>query len=80
MEGAGCDRCRQSGFRGRMGIYELFVIDEGSRDIITGNPNLMELRRHCRQRGMTTLREDGFAKVAAGLTTVDEVLRVTEEG
>ena len=78
MIGAGCDKCRNTGYHGRSGIYELMVLDDDTRDIVTGNPNLMDLRRHCRQRGIRTLREDGFAKVAAGDTTIDEVLRATE--
>jgi type II secretory ATPase GspE/PulE/Tfp pilus assembly ATPase PilB-like protein len=77
-QGAGCEHCRQTGYSGRIGIYEMFSMDDDARDMITGNPTLMELRRHCRQQGMVTLRKDGFAKVAAGITTVDEILRVTE--
>lgn len=80
MEGAGCETCRNTGYQGRLGIYELFEMDDDLRDLVTGNPTLTELRRHCRERGMRNLRGDGFLKVAAGITTIDEVLRATEGG
>ncbi len=74
----GCDRCRNSGYSGRVGIYELLTVDDQLRDVIARNPNVAEFRRMCIERGMVTLREDGMRKVAKGLTTVEEVLRVTE--
>jgi type IV pilus assembly protein PilB len=77
-KGAGCDKCRKTGYKGRLGIYELMLVDDAMRDIITTNPDVTHLRKLCRERGLVTLREDGFAKAQAGLTTVDEVLRVTE--
>jgi len=76
--GKGCDRCRNTGYAGRLGLYELLVLDDSLRDKVAGNPNVTEFRRICIERGMVSLREDGFRKVAAGMTTVDEVLRVTE--
>ncbi len=76
--GKGCDKCRSTGYSGRLGLYELLILDDMLRDKIAGSPNVTEFRRMCIERGMVTLREDGFKKVAAGLTTVDEVLRVTE--
>ena len=78
MVGQGCDRCRNTGFAGRVGLYEILVLDDHLRDLIVGSPNVTEFRRLCIERGMVTLRQDGFGKVAAGSTTVDEVLRVTE--
>ncbi|MCP4709841.1 MAG: type II secretion system ATPase GspE [Planctomycetes bacterium] len=77
-QGKGCDRCRHTGFHGRVGIYELLAIDDTYRDIITKNPTVTELRRLCKERSMVNLREDGFRKVRAGYTTIDEVMRVTE--
>jgi type IV pilus assembly protein PilB len=74
----GCDRCRKTGFSGRVGIYELLSVDDQLRDIVARNPNVAEFRRLCIERGMVTLRADGMRKVAKGLTTVSEVLRVTE--
>jgi type IV pilus assembly protein PilB len=76
--GRGCDRCRRTGYSGRLGIYELLVMDDKLRDMVTSNPDVTQLRKYCRERGLVTLRDDGFDKVKAGLTTVDEVLRVTE--
>ncbi len=76
--GEGCEKCRNTGYAGRVGLYEMLILDDVLRDKITGNPSVTEFRRICVERGMITLREDGFRKVAAGLTTVDEVLRVTE--
>ena len=78
MKGKGCPRCRETGYSGRVGLYELLLLDDHLRDAIARNPNVTEFRRMCIERGMVTLREDGFQKVAAGSTTVEEVLRVTE--
>lgn len=74
----GCDRCRNTGYSGRVGIYEMLVVDDQVRDIIARNPNVAEFRRLCIERGMRTLRMDGLEKVRSGLTTVHEILRVTE--
>ncbi|MCC6683114.1 MAG: Flp pilus assembly complex ATPase component TadA [Phycisphaeraceae bacterium] len=76
--GEGCDKCRGTGYAGRVGLYELLVFNDQLRDKIASNPNVSEFRRMCIEGGMVNLREDGFRKVAAGLTTIDEVLRVTE--
>jgi len=78
MTGAGCEKCRQIGYSGRVGIYELLVIDDSIRDVIARNPNVTEFRRMCCDKGMHTLRADGFIKVRNGQTTPEEVLRVTE--
>jgi type IV pilus assembly protein PilB len=77
-KGAGCEKCRKTGYTGRLGIYELLVMDDTLRDMVTSNPDVNALRKYCRERGLVTLREDGFDKARKGLTTVDEVLRVTE--
>ncbi len=77
-KGVGCDTCRKTGYKGRLGIYELLIMDDGLRDMVTRNPDVNQLRKLCRERGLVSLREDGFAKAQQGLTTVDEVLRVTE--
>ncbi|MFA6046881.1 MAG: GspE/PulE family protein, partial [Phycisphaerales bacterium] len=74
----GCDKCRKTGYSGRVGIYELLAVDDQLRDIIARNPNVSEFRRLCIERGMVTLRADGLRKVSKGITTVQEVLRVTE--
>jgi type IV pilus assembly protein PilB len=79
-KGKGCDRCRKTGYAGRLGIYELMIMDDSLRDVITRNPDVTQLRKLCRERGLVTLRQDGFEKVMKGQTTVDEILRVTEGG
>ncbi|MBS3820861.1 MAG: Flp pilus assembly complex ATPase component TadA [Phycisphaerae bacterium] len=76
--GAGCEKCRNTGYKGRVGLYELLVLNDDIRDIVTRNPTLTELRSHARDTGMVTLREDGLAKASQGQTTVEEVMRVTE--
>jgi type II secretory ATPase GspE/PulE/Tfp pilus assembly ATPase PilB-like protein len=76
--GKGCDRCRHTGYSGRVGIYELLSVDDQLRDLIARNPNVAECRRICIERGMVPLRADGMRKVGSGLTTVQEILRVTE--
>jgi len=78
VRGKGCSKCRETGYAGRYGLYELLLLDDFLRDAIARNPNVTEFRRMCKERGMVTLREDGFQKVAKGFTTVEEVLRVTE--
>ena len=76
--GSGCDACRHTGYSGRLGLYEMLVLDDHLRDQIASSPNVTEFRRLCCERGMVTLREDGFEKVKSGRTTVEEVMRVTE--
>lgn len=76
--GTGCDDCRGSGYMGRMGIYELLVIDDGFRDMINRDSSVSNMRRVFRQSGQPGLFEDGMIKVRQGLTTIEEVLRVTE--
>ena len=78
MKGEGCQRCRETGYSGRVGLYEMLLLDDHLRDSIARSPNITEFRRTCIERGMVTLREDGFIKVAEGRTTVEEILRVTE--
>jgi type IV pilus assembly protein PilB len=78
FKGKGCDKCRKSGYAGRLSIHELLVLDDSLRDLVTSNPDVTQLRKLCRERGLVTLRQDGFEKVIKGMTTVDEILRVTE--
>ena len=75
--GTGCEKCSGTGFSGRTGIYELFPIAESSRRMIAERASLDALRAAALGQGMRTLRDDGMDKVAAGVTTVEEVLRVT---
>lgn len=75
--GAGCPKCRKTGFSGRIGIYELLVMDEGLRQRISTSVSIDEIRTAAAESGMTILRQDGMDKVKAGITTVEEVLSVT---
>ena len=79
VSGAGCDACKQTGYRGRTGIHELLVIDDDVRALIMKNSDAAAIRRVATAAGMPTLREDGAAKVLAGITTTEEVLRVTQD-
>jgi type IV pilus assembly protein PilB len=78
FHGAGCDQCRNSGYVGRVGIYELMIVDEKFRDMINKDPSVNNMRRAFRKSGKATLFDDGIQKVKQGLTTIEEVLRVTE--
>ncbi len=73
----GCDKCRKNGYRGRMGIFELFNIDDEVRASINTSQTTSQLRRRARELGMRTLREDGIRKVLSGLTSGAEVVHAT---
>lgn len=73
----GCEFCRGGGFKGRMGLFEIFQIDDEVRHMINENLTTPQLRRRARELGMRTLREDGVRKVLSGLTSPDEVFNVT---
>lgn len=75
--GKGCAKCNGNGFKGRMGIFEFFLITEEVQQMIYENRTIVELRTKAREGGMRSMREDGFRKVASGMTTLDEVLHVT---
>ncbi len=76
--GVGCDKCRQSGYLGRLGIFELLVVDDKFRNIINEDASVNSTRRAFAQSGQLTLFDDGMEKVKQGLTTIEEVLRVTQ--
>lgn len=78
FEGAGCEKCFQTGYRGRTGIYELMPISEEVRDLIYAKESAGVIKKHSIEAGLQTLRMDGARKVAAGMTTIAEVLRVTQ--
>ncbi len=73
----GCERCQGTGFYGRTGIFELLTLNDELRDIIRSSPSVTEMYRAARKTGMKTLEEDGLLKVARGITSVKELLRVT---
>jgi type II secretory ATPase GspE/PulE/Tfp pilus assembly ATPase PilB-like protein len=77
MKPVGCEACRGRGYKGRMGIFEMFLIDDEVRHMINNNASTIALRQRARELGMRTLREDGVRKVLAGLTTAEEVITTT---
>lgn len=79
FEPVGCDHCKQTGFSGRTAIHELFVLDPVIQKAILDGADANQLRDHARELGMETLFEDGMRKVRSGMTSIDEVLRVTQD-
>jgi len=75
----GCSECREIGYAGRIGIFELVTVDDEMQRMIIGRSNKDALLQHVLKTGMKTLREDGGKKVMRGLTTTAEVLRITED-
>jgi len=77
MHPVGCDKCRYLGYKGRMGIFEMFLVDDEVRFMINERASTLQLRKRGRELGMRTLREDGVRKVLAGMTTAEEVISTT---
>jgi general secretion pathway protein E/type IV pilus assembly protein PilB len=77
MKPVGCEECRHTGYKGRMGIFEIFGIDDEVRHMINKRTSTVQLRQRARELGMRTLREDGVRKVLAGLTSAEEVISIT---
>jgi type IV pilus assembly protein PilB len=75
--GRGCQRCNNSGYKGRCGIYELLEIDDDVRDLVTSSASVDDIKNYARSQGMTTLREAGLKLIFDGITTIDEVVRET---
>jgi len=78
MRGAGCEECRQLGYQGRLAIYELLVLNEALRPLVLGRAASSTIAAKAIEQGMRTLRDDGWNKVRNGITTIEEVLRVTQ--
>jgi len=78
-EPVGCDDCRGSGFKGRTGIYEILIVDDHIRPLIIKRAASGEIKREALKHGLCTLRDDGWRKVLDGVTTVEEILRVSED-
>ena len=76
--GSGCQRCRGTGFRGRIGLFESFIVGDVEKDAIARGGGRAELRELATAQGMASIRADGWSKVQTGATTVEEVLRVTQ--
>jgi general secretion pathway protein E/type IV pilus assembly protein PilB len=77
FRGKGCRSCRQTGYRGRTGIHELMVSSDSIREMVVNRVNAGVIRQEAMKNGMLTLRQDGWKKVLSGITTIDEVARVT---
>ena len=77
MKGAGCDKCNNTGYKGRVGLYEVMDITDELRELVLVGASGLELRRKAIEEGMLTLRMSGLRKVKDGLTTVEEVARET---
>ena len=77
MKGAGCEKCKGSGCKGRIGIFEIFEVDDVVRHMVNTRATTVDLRKRAREMGMRTLREDGIRKVLAGMTTAEEVITAT---
>jgi general secretion pathway protein E/type IV pilus assembly protein PilB len=76
-KGVGCDACKHRGYKGRAGLFEIFLIDDEVRHMVNNKANTVELRKRAREMGMRTLREDGIRKVLSGMTTAEEVISVS---
>lgn len=79
QRGAGCQACRGTGYRGRIGLYELMLMDDEIREMVVRKESSARLKKAAIARGMKTLREQGWSLVREGVTTVEEVLRITKE-
>jgi len=77
MKPVGCEQCRKTGYKGRMGIFEIFVIDDEVRHMINKRSSTLLLRQRARELGMRNLREDGMRKILAGLTSAEQVISIT---
>lgn len=77
--GRGCDHCSKTGYRGRMGIYEVLDVTDGIRELILGRAPVASIRELARKQGMSTLRESAIRKLLAGTTTVEEMIRLTAQ-
>jgi general secretion pathway protein E/type IV pilus assembly protein PilB len=77
MQGAGCKLCHGTGFRGRLGIFEIFLVNDDIRALISRRASASQVRQQARNDGLRTMREDGIRKVLAGHTTISEIISVT---
>jgi type IV pilus assembly protein PilB len=75
--GKGCERCNNTGYKGRMGIYELLIMNDKLRELVVAEASLDDFRNECRKQGMRTLRESGLLAIHSGQTSVEEVMRET---
>ncbi len=76
-KGAGCSTCNGTGYKGRVGLYEVMAVDDAIRELVLVGASAIELKKKAIERGMITLRRSGLMKAAQGMTTLEEVLRET---
>jgi type IV pilus assembly protein PilB len=79
LKGKGCDKCGGSGYRGRLAVLEALNVDDEIRDLVTRRASSYEIKDYAVSKGMTTLRDDAVKKMCQGVTTIEEVIRVTSE-
>jgi len=77
QKGKGCGTCNNSGYKGRCGLYEVMEVDDEIKELVLVGASAQELKKKAIERGMITLRRSGLVKVAAGMTTLEEVARET---
>ena len=77
MRGAGCEKCNKTGYKGRVGLYEVLEVTDEIRELVLVGASALELRKKAVDEGMITLRRSGLRKVQAGMTTIEEVARET---
>ena len=77
--GKGCNECRGTGYKGRCGIFEIFPVSSGIKKMISTGVETNDIQQLAIREGMTTLRQDAWEKVKTGVTTVEEVVRVTSD-
>lgn len=76
---SGCEQCNREGYKGRLGIFEVLEVDDEMKKMISHKAPEEEMEKYCQSEGMLNMVEDGFIKAASGLTSVEEILRVTTE-
>lgn len=74
----GCGKCLDTGYSGQTGIFEFMIVDHEMRDVVLKNPDSTTIKDYATSKGMKTLREDGLSKAASGITSLDEIIRVTQ--
>ena len=77
FKGAGCDQCNNTGYKGRIALFELMVLNDAIRDMVMGNASTDDLRDEAQRDGMIPLREYGLSLARDGITTLDEIIRET---
>jgi type IV pilus assembly protein PilB len=77
MKGKGCEKCNNTGYKGRVGLYEVMEVTDELRELVLVGASALELRRKAVEEGMITLRQSGLRKVKDGLTSIEEVARET---